>query len=575
MRGSSRRTWATGFALIACASLTLTAPFSQASTPDATGPAVHQSAAAAKSRPAITGRLSRSGYKVIALAANGRATSVQVTGRRFTLRPPATAVTLHLRAPGGRYAGPIVIRREGKHAVLGVHPGAALGKVRIRHGYATLTRSLAKRWIDPDRAARAKKGIPIGAGRIGLVGTKPPRKGGPGDRDLDGIPNALDVDDDGDLVPDGYDRPTNTRDKADLSQPARLSAFPDGTDLHLTTMLGWNPNGWVNVNGGSTDEQLTASLRSGGVLGIQWDGIDAGSGELDCGALGYCSMGGTGLWRETNQPPDPGDPRVGRPHFPACCDADGDGLGSLMPDSTVTGIGGGMFLLHGASADEIHADDVLIVKGTDNGAPVEYAASVGFVFASVPVIGAYDDGQGNKGTLAYPAAPECRETSVYGGTGPLTAKCNPPVRANADGDLVLQLKIWRPQRLRLPSEPGSTKWMDVGHLAYAISVAGRGPAYCPASTYQAVGPGLTWLNTDINGTVPVGTAFVDGSSDQPTSPANTVDVTLNVTACAKASGQTGTGLPPVQIWSYALSNTYPVSGPAADAHSQTAFLPVP
>ena len=164
-----------------------------------------------------------------------------------------------------------MIRRAGKEAVLGVRRGARLGPIKIRSDYAAPTRRLAKKWIDPGLSARAKKGVPIGAGRVGLVRTKLPRRGGPGDRDLDGIPNGIDVDDDGDLILDGYDRPATASTSADLSQGAHLSSFPDGTSLHLTTMLGWTPYGAVNVNGGSTDEQLAAVQRDGGVLGIEWE----------------------------------------------------------------------------------------------------------------------------------------------------------------------------------------------------------------------------------------------------------------------------------------------------------------
>ena len=37
-------------------------------------------------------------------------------------------------------------------------------------------------------------------------------------------------------------------------------------------MFGWpTPYGAVNVNGGTTDEQLAAAQRSSGVLGVHWD----------------------------------------------------------------------------------------------------------------------------------------------------------------------------------------------------------------------------------------------------------------------------------------------------------------
>jgi hypothetical protein len=79
----------------------------------------------------ISGTLSKRGYTVIALAANGKATAVRVKQRGFRLRPPAKRVTLHLRTRNGRYGGPIVIGRErkGKRAILGVRAGARLGRV--------------------------------------------------------------------------------------------------------------------------------------------------------------------------------------------------------------------------------------------------------------------------------------------------------------------------------------------------------------------------------------------------------------------------------------------------------------
>ena len=49
----------------------------------------------------------------------------------------------------------------------------------------------------------------------------------------------------------------------------------------------------------------------------------------------------------------------------------------------------------GATADQERAGDVLIARGTQNGTPVEYAASVGSVYTSFPVVASYDDGQGD------------------------------------------------------------------------------------------------------------------------------------------------------------------------------------
>lgn len=71
------------------------------------------SSASAEAAKPITGELSKRGYTVIALDARGSAKSVVAKRGRFKLRPPSGRVTLHLRAPNGTYAGPIVVRSAG------------------------------------------------------------------------------------------------------------------------------------------------------------------------------------------------------------------------------------------------------------------------------------------------------------------------------------------------------------------------------------------------------------------------------------------------------------------------------
>src|SRR6187402_2790036 len=188
--------------------------------------------ATAKLKP-ITGTLSKPGYTVIALAPDGKARAVPAKRGRFRLRPPGhskptTGFTLQLRGPDGTYAGPIVIAREkkGKGAILGVRPGAKLGKVRIANGYAMLRTKLAPKLVDGSLRARARKGVPIGAakgaGKAGLVRSKHAKGGAPGDSDLDGIPDTLDIDDDGDLILDDYDR--STRRVTQAASSSRLAS---------------------------------------------------------------------------------------------------------------------------------------------------------------------------------------------------------------------------------------------------------------------------------------------------------------------------------------------------------------
>src|SRR5207247_8621868 len=107
---------------------------------------------------------------------------------------PADSVRLHLRAGDGRYAGPIVVGGGGKRAIVGAKAGAKLGTIDVRRGYAKVSRRLPRRSLDASRSARAKHGVPIGAGVFGRVRSRPPRRSGRTglgqDLDLDGIPNA-------------------------------------------------------------------------------------------------------------------------------------------------------------------------------------------------------------------------------------------------------------------------------------------------------------------------------------------------------------------------------------------------
>ena len=79
-----------------------------------------------KKQKRISGNLTQRGYTVIALAQNGKAKTDRAPKGAFKLRPPAKKVTLHLRAPDGTYAGPIVVgtRKGGKRAIEGVYAGA-------------------------------------------------------------------------------------------------------------------------------------------------------------------------------------------------------------------------------------------------------------------------------------------------------------------------------------------------------------------------------------------------------------------------------------------------------------------
>ncbi len=522
--------------------------------------------ASAKTPAPITGKLTKAGYTVVALASNGKAASVRAKTGSFKLRPPASRGTLHLRAPNGTYAGPIVVGRKRRDAILGVTAGARLGTIRVRDGYATPGRRLAKKWVVAAYLARARNGVPIGAGKTGLVRSKSTRSGTAiNDNDLDGVPNSLDIDDDGDLILDDYDQSTYRKKTASASSVADPT-FPGGSRMSAFTSLNTRGTGVqspVNVNGGSSDEQIAAAQQEYGVLTLGW-WAGSSAEELDCGALVYCSLGGTGRL-QTNSTTF----RADAPPFPACCDGNHNGLGSLTATrTTVTGFS--MDLFPGATTEQMRAGDVLIERATVNGAAVQSAVSLGFVFATHSVLASYDDGQGDSRTFSYPQANECTPPNC-GGVYCIPPNCAlpVPVRAGPNGDVVVRLRFWRPQRPHTTGDAGTGKWMDVGNLVYGtrasplVFVPGGGAPHgnCPQSSYSDIDPNLTPDTlSDLAGGPPWKLDriwYLDHRGDQPSNPANTFSYTLNLTQCLAADGlaMNTNGLTTVYFNSFAVHDS--------------------
>jgi hypothetical protein len=495
------------------------------------------SAPAAGAPKPITAKLSAPGYTVIALAANGKAKVARVRRGRFKLRPPADSVTLHLRARGGTYAGPIVVgrRKGGRRAIVGVKAGARLGGVRVHTGYAQVSRRLRRGWVDASRWARARRGVPIGARVFGRVRSRPPRRAAPGDRDLDGIPDQLDIDDDGDLVLDKLDRSRGRR--------ALASATRDPFDL--ASALAPPLERTANVNAGSSDAEIDAVLPEFGFFSMGFPSLgvpNADLVELDCGGdrqipprpigLRYCSAGGTG---RVEAPPGSGSlvPFPGAPGGPFDRDADGYGTVALEPgpDFQV------FHIEHGATSAEIGTGDVLVLRLTDGGQETELTDMQQFIFATVPALASYVDETGRQTKVSYPVAAD----------GPGTAGNGFPVvdGPDAGSDIEVVVTLWRPQRRPISEaecvQPPQamcteTEWIDVGGLDYTASSrdgqrSTNDSGWCAPSHFAENDPNLSPGFPD-----PQGGGFKDSAADRPANPANTYTYTLNLTRCLNRYG---------------------------------------
>jgi hypothetical protein len=627
------------------------------------GPALAEAAPLAP----ITGNLDRAGYTVLALTDTGQASSVVAQSGSFSVEPPAETVTLHLRAPDGTYAGPVVLvpraipvqqaraavakaarkvkraernvtaarrrlnstpggparrraarllrrarqqltkakrtlseaqlvladaklqattlkqaeaevanaeqkvkrakrnvsvarrrvkrarggparrraaallrrarrqlakarrqlvqanqllaakRQQPNQAILGVKAGAPLGSVAVNPaaGYAVSRADFRVRttWVDASRRAQAVNGVPIGAGNFGFVTSRLAGAGVPGDRDTDGVADPLDVDADGDLILNNFERPST-------ATAAQAGAVQD-----IASKLMVRLEETANVNaGGLSADGLDATLSRFGVLFIGHS--PAGTKELDCGGLVYCSLGGTGVIAYAGPPSL--TPANGPP-FPACCDSDGDGFGTTTnPFALAHGAPTAKFDGSGTRLPGgIGTGDVLIER-VSGGTDATFPMTVQTVFATVPALISYSDGAGHTSEISYPVA------DPFTGSPPAPDQFREglPVSAGPGGDVVLTFTFWRPQRLALEGEVGT--WTDIGGLLYSAEPTNVRPgrAQCPQSAFLI--PEGQPLTPDA---IPHGGgALRDSVGDQAVDSQNRLTFSVNVTQCLAAYG---------------------------------------
>ena len=149
---------------------------------------------------------------MIALAASGRGEDQSRCARQVQAPPADQERDPAAAAPDGTYAGPIVVaeKEHGERAIVGIKAGAKLGRIEVNpaDGYAELaTRLPASTSTSSARPSpsREPRWAPATSAESASTGGS-----APGDGDLDGVPNAVDVDDDGDVILDRFDPESGT-----------------------------------------------------------------------------------------------------------------------------------------------------------------------------------------------------------------------------------------------------------------------------------------------------------------------------------------------------------------------------
>ena len=232
--------------------------------------------------------------------------------------------------------------------------------------------------------------------------SKPPRVSPPGDLDADGVPDRLDIDINGNLILNNVDRSTRSR--------ARM-AQAESPVLHRHQPVRRLVRERSERQRARGDRRGHRPVPRDATSDGSPSGILPGSPELDCGGapdpsnpqgwiggLSYCTRGGTGAEVLTVPTYPTLEP------FPACCDPDGNGYGTLTNNSHIPPPGS-FSLKPNATASQIRTGDVLIQRVTSNGVRTDTPTMLPFVFATVPALVSYDDGQGDKATITYPVDP--------------------------------------------------------------------------------------------------------------------------------------------------------------------------
>ena len=489
-------------------------------------------AAAPATAATVSGTLkSGKGYTIVVVQSNGKAKKLKVTSTKGTFK--VTGVTLsgasiNLISSTGQYWGPVVLAGSGTkvYETIKGSGNLALGTVTRKTDYAVAVAPKTRYQTGAAYSVKAAKGKPVGASKLGRVkvgnGTSTlAGYSGPGkDADLDGIPGAFDIDDNGNLILDNVDRTGRAGKRLalvrafgpalrdicptpDQPQPAgctQPTPPPSGggpasatTEFKLFSNFKLTDATSINANiGAITDLNPLIAAAVPTTVTLATQVIGGATATLDCLGNAYCASH-----------------TVGSATYPLVNFAAATFTGTYL--DLVTGSTGDAQISPGAAPADIGAGDAFIeMVGASS-----YPGTLNFVFNTAPALVSYDVGSGVQ-TVTYDA-------SGVAATGMTPAA---PITLAA-GATSLTVTFWRPQREALSTETGT--WTDIGGLTYRADTPNT-PA--GSTKHSCVG---AYSAATSNGTAVVTAATSDGvldpALDAQATVANTVSWTINLATC--------------------------------------------
>ena len=476
------------------------------------------------------------GYQVVVVQADGTAKKATISrSGAFTARNVRVAsATLQLVRADGSFFGPIVIKAAGTRAYEFIKGSGAIriGTVLLKDGYALVAgMPVGRVQTTAMFTARSVHGKPIGAGKLGRVATGQPKgyRGPAGDLDLDGVINAFDIDDNGNLTLDNVDRShrgagqpvahlalavsslsaaaaASREDRSPSPQPTP----PPGpqpaptTEFRMFSNFKLGGSAFINVNIpgiGDIDALIARYLPETVTLATQ---VIGGQGAtLDGLGNVYCSphsVDGVSYPQVNFSPPT----------------YSGNLLNLVVGDTHDAQI------KPGALPDQIRAGDSFLQTAADG---KSYPGTLNFVFNTAPALESYQfDTDASATQIVYDA----NGVAVSGMT-------QQAVIAVPHGATAVTFTFWRPQRKAGPGETGNAGgWIDIGNLQYRVDLpnAARNPQGGTdlPGTHSSRG---AYSNASANGvavaTTPNDEGVNDPAADAASDPANTMTFTLSLT----------------------------------------------
>ncbi|MBJ7249559.1 MAG: hypothetical protein JHC83_10105 [Thermoleophilia bacterium] len=489
-------------------------------------------AAAPATAATVSGTLkSGKGYTIVVVQSNGKAKKLKVTSTKGTFS--VTGVTLsgaslNLISSTGQYWGPVVLAGSGTkvYETIKGSGNLALGTVTLKTGYAVAVAPKTRYQTGAAYSVKAAKGKPVGASKLGRVkvgnGTSTlAGYNGPGkDADLDGIPGAFDIDDNGNLILDNVDRtgragkrlalvrafgpalrdicPTPDQPQPAGCTPPTLPASGGGTDSATTEFKlfsNFKLTGATSINANiaaitDLNPLIAAAVPTTVTLATQV--IGGATATLDCLGNAYCASH-----------------TVGSATYPLVNFAAATFTGTYL--DLVTGSTGDAQISPGAAPADIGAGDAFIeMVGASS-----YPGTLNFVFNTAPALVSYNVGSGVQ-MVSYDA-------SGVTATGMSQAA---PITLAA-GATSLTVTFWRPQREALSTETGT--WTDIGGLTYRADTPN---APLGSTKRSCVG---AYSAATSNGTAVATTATSDGvldpALDAQANVGNTISWTIDLATC--------------------------------------------